>query len=255
MVSNNKKSLVGADTIFELLTFYFWYYNLKNVINSSKNKLGGNRMNIFNKIIVVMILLFFIFASLVSIINEFIGFFSWSEIAQRVFNPANDINPYISTLALLMILTVCIFLMLLEFYRKKIRIAKIYNVESGKAMITVGTITQQIKDAVSKIEGLKDVKVSIISKSNGIIINMMVGLVEGVNIPDKMNEIIEKASSVAKEKLNIMVIDTNLTIISLAPEEKAPETKTTETKIEKEAEKYLEETDEEKEVREQQKEQ
>jgi hypothetical protein len=211
-------------------------------------------MNIFNKVIVVIILLFFIFVSLVSIINEFIGFISWSEIAQKVFNPENNVNPYISTLALLMVLTVCIFLMLLEFYRKKIRIAKIYNVESGKAMITVGTIIQQIKDTVSRIEGLKDIKVSIISKSNGIIINMLVGLVQGVNIPDKMNEIIEKASSVAKEKLNIMVIDTNLTIISLAPEGKAPETKTTETKIEKEAEKYLEETDEEKEVREQQKE-
>ena len=211
-------------------------------------------MNIFNKVIVVIILLFFIFVSLVSIINEFIGFISWSEIAQKVFNPENNVNPYISTLALLMVLTVCIFLMLLEFYRKKIRIAKIYNVESGKAMITVGTITQQIKDAVSKIEGLKDIKVSIISKSNGIIINMLVGLVQGVNIPDKMNEIIEKASSVAKEKLNIMVIDTNLTIISLETEEKALETKTTETKIEKEAEKYLEETDEEKEVREQQEE-
>ncbi|MBC8386534.1 MAG: hypothetical protein H8E13_00575, partial [Actinobacteria bacterium] len=154
-------------------------------------------MNIFNKVIVVIILLFFIFVSLVSVINEFIGFFSWSEIAQKVFNPENNINPYVSTLALLMVITVCIFLMLLEFYRKKIRIAKIYNVESGKAMITVGTITQQIKGAVSKIEGIKDIKVSIISKSNGIIINMLVGLVQDVNIPDKMNEIIEKASSVA----------------------------------------------------------
>ncbi len=46
-------------------------------------------MNIFNKIILVIILLFFIFVSFVSIANEFVGFFKWSEIANKVFNP-ND---------------------------------------------------------------------------------------------------------------------------------------------------------------------
>jgi hypothetical protein len=176
-------------------------------------------MNIFNKIILVIILLFFIFVSFVSIANEFIGFFKWSEIANKVFNPTGNINPYVSTLALLMVIIVCVFLLLLEFYRRKVKIAKVYNVESGKAMITLATISQQIKGAVIKIEGLKSVKVAIISKASGIIINMMAELGQSVNIPEKMTEIINTAKDVAVNKLYIKVLDTNLTIVSLVPEE------------------------------------
>jgi hypothetical protein len=172
-------------------------------------------MNIFNKIVVVIILLFFICISFLSIINEFIGFFSWTGIANKVFNTNNDINPYISTLALLMVVVICVFLLLLEFYRRKTKIAKVYNVESGKAMITLSTISQQIKDSVIKIKGLQNVKINIISKQSGIIINMMVELSQDLNIPEKMTEIINVARDVALNKLNIKVIDTNLTITNL----------------------------------------
>ncbi len=172
-------------------------------------------MNIFNKIIVVIILLFFIFISFLSIINEFIGFFSWSGIANKVFNAKININPYISTLALLMVIVICVFLLLLEFYRRKTKIAKIYNVESGKAMITLSTISQQIKDSVMKVKGLQNVKINIISRQSGIIINMMVELSQNLNIPEKMTEIINVARDVSLNKLNIKVIDTNLTITNL----------------------------------------
>jgi hypothetical protein len=172
-------------------------------------------MNIFNKIVVVIILLFFIFISFLSIINEFIGFFSWSGIANKVFNAKININPYISTLALLMVIVICVFLLLLEFYRRKTKIAKIYNVESGKAMITLSTISQQIKDSVMKVKGLQNVKINIISRQSGIIINMMVELSQNLNIPEKMTEIINVARDVSLNKLNIKVIDTNLTITNL----------------------------------------
>ena len=172
-------------------------------------------MNVFNKIIVVIILLFFIFISFLSIINEFIGFFSWAGIANEVFNAKTNINPYISILALLMVIVICVFLLLLEFYRRKIKIAKIYNVESGKAMITLSTISQQIKDSVTKVKGLQNVKINIISRHSGIIINMMVELSQNLNIPEKMTEIINVARDVSASKLNIKVIDTNLTITNL----------------------------------------
>jgi hypothetical protein len=172
-------------------------------------------MNIFNKIIVVIILLFFIFISFLSIINEFIGFFSWADIANKVFNAKTNINPYISTLALLMAIVICVFLLLLEFYRRKTKIAKIYNVESGKAMITLSTISQQIKDSVMKVKGMQNVKINIISRQSGIIISMMVELSQNLNIPEKMTEIINVARDVSLNKLNIKVIDTNLTITNL----------------------------------------
>ena len=177
-------------------------------------------MNIFNKIIVILILLFIIFISLTSIVNEFVGVFRWSDIALKIFNPDNDIPLYISSFALLMIFIICVFLLVLEFYRRKVKIAKIQNVKSGKAMITLGSVAQQIKDKIAKVDGLQDAKVIIHPKSNGIIIDMKVELSLDVNIPEKMQEIINEASSVAAGKLGIKVIDSKLTIINLTPERK-----------------------------------
>ncbi|MCL4417434.1 MAG: alkaline shock response membrane anchor protein AmaP [Actinobacteria bacterium] len=180
-------------------------------------------MNIFNKIIVVIILLFFIFISFLSIINEFIGFFSWTDIANKVFNPKTNINPYVSILALLMVIVICVFLLLLEFHRRRTKIAKIYNVESGKAMITLSTISQQIKDSVMKVKGLQNVRINILPKQSGIIINLMVELSQNLNIPEKMTEIINVARDVSLNKLNIKVIDTNLTITNLVIEDSKEE--------------------------------
>jgi hypothetical protein len=188
-------------------------------------------MNIFNKVIVVLILIFFIFVAFLSIANEVAGLFSWSGIAARVFNPLNNVSPYISIPVMLLVLVACVLLLLLEFYRRKIKIAKVYNVESGKAMITLETISQQIKEAVIQLDGLKNLKVNVVSKSGGVIINMLVELGQSLNIPEKMSEIIKIAREVAINKLNIKVIDTNLTITNLTPEEGAAQAKKQETTV------------------------
>jgi len=186
-------------------------------------------LNIFNRIIIVLILVFFVFISFLSIANEIAGLFEWSGIASRIFNPRGNISPYISIPVMILVLVVCVLLLLLEFYRRKVRIAKIYNVESGKAMITLETISQQIKESVLLLDGLKNLRVSLIPKSAGVIINMLVELGQGLNIPEKMNEIIKTAREVAVNKLNIKVIDTNLTVTNLIPEEGAVRVKKQET--------------------------
>lgn len=155
--------------------------------------------------------------SLVSIANEFVGFFKWSDVALKIFNPDVDINPYISSLALLMVIIICIFLMSLEFYRRRAKTAKIHSVKSGKAMITLESVAGQIRDTVINVEGLEDVKVNVYPKSNGIIISMQAKLNQDVNIPEKMQEIINEAKDVASKKLGIKVLKSNLTITNLIP--------------------------------------
>jgi len=177
-------------------------------------------MNIFNKIVVVLILLFLIFLSILSVVNEFIGRFSWSEIAGRLFSPDRDIPTWVTILAFLAIFIICILFLVLEFRRKREKKAKIYNVKAGKAMITIDTIEQQISDSVLTIDGLKNLKVHVTPKSGGVIIDMMVALNQNLNIPEKMTEIIKTARDVSTEKLNIKVVDTKVTVTNLIPEEK-----------------------------------
>ncbi|MBM3709773.1 MAG: hypothetical protein FJW61_05065 [Actinobacteria bacterium] len=132
---------------------------------------------------------------------------------------------------MILVLVVCVLLLLLEFYRRKVKIAKIYNVESGKAMITIETISQQIKESVLQLDGLKNLRVNVVPKSGGVIINMLVELGQGLNIPEKMTEIIKTARELAVNKLNIKVVDTNLTVTNLIPEEGAAQIKRRQTTV------------------------
>ena len=177
----------------------------------------GVNMNIFNRVIVVLILVCLVLFCLVSIVNEFANFIEWSTAATNVLSPDGGINPYIATLALLFIFIIAIFLLILEFYPKRVRAASISSSKSGYAMITLDTIAVQIKASLNKIEGLEDIKVNIIPKSGGIIINMLARLAENQDIPDKMQEIVKEATGIASEKLGIKVTKTNLTIVGITP--------------------------------------
>jgi len=172
-------------------------------------------MNIFNKVSVIIILVCLVFFGLFAIVNEFANFIDWSGMGQKILNPANDINPYVATLALLFILIISIFLLILEFYPGRSRTASISSSKSGFTMITIGTIEEQIKSTISKLNGLEDVRVKINPRSNGIIINMFARLSEDQDLPDKIQEITKGASTLASEKLGIKVMKTNLTIVGL----------------------------------------
>ncbi len=177
-------------------------------------------MNVFNKIVVVLILLFFAAVSIIAIINEFTNFFVWSDLAQRVFNPRVTINPFVSTLALLFVLAISIFLILMEFYRRKPRVATIYKVKEGNAMITLKSVAHQIKTSIQTIEGVEDISMDMLPRSKGVISNMFVELSEDVNIPQIMQEIINMSRDIASNRLGIRLLKTNLTIVNLKRSEK-----------------------------------
>lgn len=180
-------------------------------------------MNIFNKVIMVIVLICIICISLVAVFNEFAGFFKWSDFALGVFNPQVDIPTYITVLAAIAIFAISVVLLLLEFYKRKSKVANISSSKEGNAMITLDTVASQIKNETLKIEGLEDLKAKIIPKATGIIVNMYAKLREDLNIPATMQEIIKSATSVVSEKLGIKVIKINLTTTGLASVKKEVE--------------------------------
>lgn len=180
-------------------------------------------MNIFNKVIMVIVLICIICISLVAVFNEFAGFFKWSDFALGVFNPQVDIPTYITVLAAIAIFAISVVLLLLEFYKRKSKVANISSSKEGNAMITLDTVASQIKNETLKIEGLEDLKAKIIPKATGIIVNMYAKLREDLNIPATMQEIIKSATSIVSEKLGIKVIKINLTTTGLASVKKEVE--------------------------------
>ena len=174
-------------------------------------------MRIFNKIIMVILLIILALFCLAAIVNAFAGFISWTDAARGIFEPVDGANPYIVTLALLFIFIICILLLVLEFYRRRVRAASISSSKTGFAMITLDTIADQIRSAVNRLEGIESVKVKVVPKSGGIIINMLAKLNDEQDIPAKMQEAVKQAAEVSSEKLGIKVLKNNLTVVGITP--------------------------------------
>jgi hypothetical protein len=182
-------------------------------------------MNVFNKIVVVLLLIFLICVSTASLINVFVGYFKWSDLALKVFNPDYSMNKLTAALILAAVLIISLLLLLLEFYRKRVKVANISSSRTGSAMVTLEAIGGQIKNEALKVEGVEDLNVKIAPGKTGIIINMNTRLNENVDIPGKVQEIIDRASSVASDRLGLKVAKTNLTVTSLVAREEEIEIK------------------------------
>ena len=173
-------------------------------------------MNIFNKIIVIIMLIFIVCISVVGIFNSFVRIFKWSDIIIKFLNSNTIINRYLSALVLLLVIVFCIFLFILEFYRKKPNAAIVTAVKDGTAMITLDSAANQIKESISKIDGTADIAVRILPKAKGVILNLKAKICSDCNVPEKMQEIIKGAASFTVNKLGIKVYKTNLTIVNLS---------------------------------------
>jgi len=173
-------------------------------------------MSIFNKIVVVIILIFIVCLSVVGIFNAFTQSFNWSDIANKYLNTARPINMFILIPAFLIAIVFCIFILVLEFYRKNSKTALVASVKEGRAMISLESAANQIKESISKISGTADAVVKIIPKSKGVILNVKAKICADCNVPEKMQEIIKVASAFTFNKLGIKVYKTNLIIVNLS---------------------------------------
>jgi len=181
-------------------------------------------MNIFNRIIMVILLLFLIIFSIVSGVNIFVDLFKWSDMADRILNFSQNVNPFIAALVLFFVLAISLIILIFEFYRRKIKTANISSDQSGRTMITLKTVSSQIKESLLGIEDISDTRVKIVPKHDGIIINIFSRLAEGVNVTEKTKEVREAASDFAFKNLGFKVINTNYTAVGFTPgEAKKPE--------------------------------
>ena len=169
-------------------------------------------MNIFNRIIMVILMLCLIVFSIVTIVNIFfVNLFKWSAVAGSVISYANNLNPYILTAVLSFVLVIALIILILEFYRRKIKLANISTDQSGKTMVTLNTAAMQIRESLNNIQGVIGPQVKVAPRQNGIIIDIFSKLITGISVTDKTKEIRETASDFASKNLGFKVLQTNYT--------------------------------------------
>ncbi|MCJ7728030.1 MAG: alkaline shock response membrane anchor protein AmaP [Candidatus Hydromicrobium sp.] len=168
-------------------------------------------MNIFNRIIMVILMLVLIVFSIIAILNIFMNLFEWSTISDRVTSYTANLNPYILAAILFLVLVIALIILIFEFYRRKIKLANISTDQSGKTMVTLKTSAKQIRENLNNIQGVIDPQVKVVPRQNGIIIDIFSKLITGISVVDKTKEIRETASNFASKNLGFKVLQTNYT--------------------------------------------
>jgi len=195
-------------------------------------------MNVFNRIIMIVIMLFLIVSSIVAGVNIFTGLFEWQDVAGRLVNAISNVNPYIMALILFAILAISLIILIFEFYRRKIKVANISADQSGKSMLALKTVSRQIKEKLLEIEDVVNPRVSIIPRQDGIIINSFSKISEGVDVAGKTKEIREITGDFASRNLGFKVLKSNYTATGFVPkkEKKAEDIRKEEPEAVKEPE-------------------
>jgi hypothetical protein len=169
------------------------------------------RVNVFNRIIMIIKMLCIIVFSIVAIVNIFLNLFEWSTISKRVINYAGNLNPYVLAAILFLVFVIALIILIFEFYRRKLNMANISTDSSGKTMVTLKTSAAQISQSLTNVQGIIGPQVKVVPRQNGIIINIFSKLTTGINIADKTKEIREAASNFASQNLGFKVLQTNYT--------------------------------------------
>lgn len=169
-------------------------------------------MNIFNRIIIIILLLVLVISSIVIIVNIYADLFDWSDIFGRILYFSGNTNIHILALIFIAVIVIAIALLFLEFYRRKLKTTDIASVSDGKAMITSKSVSRQIEEDIEDLKDVDNLRIKVVPKSNGAIINITARLYKGVNVSEKMQEVISRANKSARENLGIKIMKTNFTV-------------------------------------------
>ena len=174
-------------------------------------------MNIFNRIIMIILLLCLFVSSVVIAVNIFTDLFTWEGVFDRILHSIERTNPYITLAVFIAIAVISIIILVFEFRRRRIKVANVASDQSGKTMVTLKTVSGQIRDKLLELDGVTDPRVSIIPRRDGIIINASSKLTKGIGVADKTKEIREEVSDFASKTLGFKVIRSNYTATGFVP--------------------------------------
>jgi|GEM_PF-1445533 len=180
-------------------------------------------MNIFNRIIMVILLLFFISISAIGIINIYADIFTWAEMPSLFLSPQVRMNPYLGTAILAGIFIVSLILLVFEFYRRRPRRAALKSDERGKAMVTTRSLSKEIDGELLRLDGIKSVKTKTIVKKDGIFADIYAKVIEGHDVSSFTEKARDAVYGFLTRNMGLDVEKIDFTITGFVPEKKMAE--------------------------------
>jgi len=172
-------------------------------------------MNIFNRILIVILILFLLILSVVAMLNTFLPLIDIGDMLNGFADYYNSMNRWVLLFFWLIFLFVCFALLILEFIRKKPKAVKLVNVKEGKATMTLSSIGKQIHNDVINVSNIQSVRVKVLPRRSGIVTNLDLGVEHGLDLTEKTREVVEIVKSSAN-RLGVKLYDTNVNFIPVS---------------------------------------
>lgn len=172
-------------------------------------------MNILNRILIVILILFLLILSLVAMLNTFLPLIDIGDMLNRFADYYNSMNRWVLLFFWLIFFFVCFALLILEFIGKKPKAVKMVNVKEGKATMSLSSIGKQIHNDVMNVSNIQSVRVGILPKRSGIITNLDLGVEQGLDLTEKTREIVEVVKS-SVNRLGVKLYNTNVNFIPVS---------------------------------------
>lgn len=176
-----------------------------------------NALNIFNRIVMVLLLLVVIFISSIIMVDTFINVIDSSTVLGAI-NPTLDFLGRFGLAGILfLVLLISILLLILELYIRRPQTVTVANLKTGKARISVASIADQIRQDVIKVSEIHNVRVRVEPKGKGIVARLLVEISQDIDVPSKTQEVMQVVQNTVSSKLGLKLVDTKMTLLYVPP--------------------------------------
>ncbi len=181
-----------------------------------------NALNIFNRIVMVLLLLVVIFISSILMVDTFINVIDSSTVLGAISPTLDFLRPFGLAGILFLVLLISILLLILELYIRRPQTVTVANLKTGKARISVASIADQIRQDVIKVSEIHNVRVRVEPKGKGIVARLLVEISQDIDVPSKTQEVMQVVQNTVSSKLGLKLVDTKMTLIYVPPASPRP---------------------------------
>jgi len=161
-------------------------------------------MNIFNRIVLVLLLVVAILVSATAIVLTRQTFIVLQDLVYGLDSYTSNFAGWaFMTGVLLVVIALCLVLLWLEFRRKVYKTVRVEKISGGEARVAIESVAQRVQYNLDQLPQVLSVKPRVAAKGRKMDILLDVETTQDVNIPAKTEELTQLTRSVIQEQMGL----------------------------------------------------
>lgn len=170
-------------------------------------------MNIFNRAVIVLLLVVTILLSATAIVlPQEVFTFLQNQISGLDLYTSKFIGKILMTGVLLAVIALCILILVLEFRRGTSKTVRVEKITGGEARVATESVVQRVQYNLDQLPQILSVKPHVTAKGRKMDILLDVETTQDVNIPAKTEELSQLTRSVIEEQMGLRLSKVIVTV-------------------------------------------